>query len=96
MTRDTQSTTPSTPDAFLTVQGVMDRLGVSKNTVLGWIRSGELDAIHVGAKAQAKKDSYRIAPESLEEFCLARRVKGPRTAPKVKGRPRGWRPPSYV
>jgi len=83
-------------DSFMTVTDVAGRLGVHRNTVLHWIRAGELDAVHVGRSPDAKHASYRISPEAFEEFCLRRRARGPRETPTLKGRPKGWRPTSYV
>jgi excisionase family DNA binding protein len=52
----------------LTVHDVCERFGVSEHTVLAWIRSGELRAIHVGRKAGAKKPRWRITQEALDAF----------------------------
>jgi hypothetical protein len=54
------------------VQDVCERFDVGPHTVLGWIRSGELRAFHVGRRPNAKKPRWRITQEALEAFELAR------------------------
>jgi excisionase family DNA binding protein len=78
--------TPATVSS--TVKDVAERYGVSVQTVLGWIRSGELAAINVGRRANAKKPRWRISEAALEAFeakrtpvtvPLRRRSQKPRT-----------------
>jgi excisionase family DNA binding protein len=52
----------------LSVREVAERWGVSRKTVLGLIKSGELHAYRFGLRA------YRVKEEWLEEFCKRRRV----------------------
>lgn len=52
--------------ASLTPPQAAKRLGVSPETVIGWIRSGELKAANVGKGK--KRARYRIEPDALAEF----------------------------
>ena len=52
---------------------VAKMLGVSKNTVATWIRSGEIAAINVGRKPGGRP-RYRISQEALDAFQLRRSV----------------------
>lgn len=65
-------------EQWLSVQDVVDRLGVHEQTVRRWIKSGELAAYALGDRA-----GYRIAIEDLQAFMERRRVE-PGDAP-VKG-----------
>jgi hypothetical protein len=55
-----------------TVQDIQSRYSVTVHTVLGWIRSGELQAVNVGRNPKARKPRWRITQEALEAFELAR------------------------
>ncbi len=57
----------------LTPREYAERIGVSVNTVLAWIKTGELRAINVGGRA-SKRPRYRISPEAVEQFELSRSV----------------------
>lgn len=46
---------------LLTVEDVAERLRVSKKTVYGWLRSGELRSIRLGGL-------WRISEEDLAQF----------------------------
>ncbi len=59
-------------DRALTVREVAERYGVSEGTVLGWVKSGQLQAINVGRSMAAKKPRWRITAEALETFELVR------------------------
>jgi excisionase family DNA binding protein len=60
----------------LTPPQAAKQLGVSPETVIGWIRSGELKAANVGKGK--KRPRYRIEPEALAEF---QRKKMPEVTP---------------
>jgi hypothetical protein len=47
-------------------------LGVSTQTVLGWIAHGDLEAVNVGRAAQAGKPRWRIAAGKVREFTRRR------------------------
>ena len=54
---------------FLSVKEIAEILGVSVDTVQGWIRRKELVAYKVGAKA------YRVKREDFDKFLAERRTK---------------------
>jgi excisionase family DNA binding protein len=56
-------------ERWLSVQDLVDRLGVHEQTVRRWIKSGELAAYAFGDRA-----GYRVAPEDLRSFMDRRRV----------------------
>ncbi|HUY88991.1 MAG TPA: helix-turn-helix domain-containing protein [Pirellulales bacterium] len=74
----------------LTPPEVAKRLGVSADTVRGWISTGTLKAVNVAGPG--KRPSHRISPEALAEFeqrrtpapAVARRRRKPTTEPLVK------------
>ncbi len=45
-----------------------ERLGIGAPKVLGWITTGELEAIDVTTKAGSAKPRYRITPEAIAAF----------------------------
>lgn len=55
-----------------TIGEVCKHFGVTHQTVAGWIRSGELRAINVGRAPDKKKARWRVTPEALAAFELAR------------------------
>ena len=55
-----------------TVQDIEERYGVTVHTVLRWIHSGELRAVNVGRKPDARKPRWRVSQESLDAFELGR------------------------
>lgn len=63
----------SDPARYLTPPEIAARLGCKAETVCGWIKSGELKAINL-ARRGAMKPRFRISPESLAAFELARSV----------------------
>jgi len=67
---------------FQTPPAVAKSWHVSRDTVLGWIKSGELVAVNL-AKPGSKRPRYRIDPADLQAFLLRRRVNA---TPKVKRR----------
>ena len=52
----------------LTVKHVCLQYGVSEHTVLGWIHSGELQAVNVGRRPGSKKPRWRITQQALQSF----------------------------
>lgn len=64
--------TPATLTRYLSVRRVADALGVKQQTVLGWIKAGELSALNVGRSTAARKPRWRIAQDDFERF-IARR-----------------------
>lgn len=58
--------------SMLTVRELCERYGVGEHTVLGWINRGELLAINVGGRLGARKPRWRVSPEALAAFELAR------------------------
>lgn len=64
----------ATPEAFLTPTAVAERVGVSRVTVLAWIRSGELPATNIAADPQGERPRWGVLPSDLEEFLAARRA----------------------
>jgi excisionase family DNA binding protein len=67
-----------------------ERLGVSENKVLNWIRSGEIAAINVASKL-SNRPRWRIPEEAIEAFEAARTSR-----PVVKPTPRRRDYPRYV
>ena len=70
----------------LTVREVAERYGVGEQTVLGWVRSGQLRAINVGRSPAAKKPRWRITAEALETFQLVRTHSPPQPARRRRKR----------
>ncbi len=68
----------------MTVRDLCDRYGVGEDSVLAWIRSGELKAMNVARSAKSKRPSWRISPEALAAFEAARTPEPP--APRAKRR----------
>lgn len=71
---------PPEPVRYLTPPEVAARFGCKPETVIGWIRSGELAAINL-ARRGSLRPRYRVSPEALELFERARSVipRTPRT-----------------
>ncbi len=63
------------PDAgrYLTPPQIADRLACKPETVIGWIRTGELAAINL-ARPGCIKPRYRVSPQALADFELRRSV----------------------
>ena len=55
-------------DKLFTVEEVSEKLQVHWQTVLNYIKSGELRAVRIGR-------GYRIAPEDLQSFIEARKTR---------------------
>lgn len=56
----------------MTVKDVAERYDVTPATVLAWIKSGDLQAVNVGRRANAGKPRWRITAAALEAFEAAR------------------------
>ncbi|HYT94866.1 MAG TPA: helix-turn-helix domain-containing protein [Gemmataceae bacterium] len=70
----------------LSVHDLTERYGVSEHTVLGWIRSGELQAVNVSRRLGSRKPRWRITQEALGAFEQLRTATPP--LPKVRRRKR--------
>ena len=68
--------------AYRTPPQISNDLSVGHDKVLGWIHSGELQAVNLAARRDGRP-RWRISDEDLEDF-LARRAASP--APKRRRR----------
>jgi hypothetical protein len=68
----------TTSHRHLTPPKIAARLGVAPETVIGWIRDGELIASNV-AKRSCRRPRYRVDPADLEAFLASRRPNSPAT-----------------
>jgi hypothetical protein len=57
---------------MFTVRDLITRYGVHEDTVLHWIRTGQLKAINVGQSPGAKKPRWRVPQAAVEAFEAAR------------------------
>lgn len=64
-------TTPSKEKRQLTPNQVADRLGVSRKTVINWIRKGQLKAKDFGTGRQKR---YKVHVDQVEAFEQSREV----------------------
>ena len=78
------------PDRYRTPPEVASRFGVKPETVLSWIRSGELAAINL-ARQGSLRPRFRVSPEALALFEQKRAVvprtpgvRQPRQNPAIK------------
>jgi hypothetical protein len=55
-----------------TLKQICDRYCVGETTVLGWIRTGQLQALTVGRALNKKKPRWRVTEEALAAFELSR------------------------
>jgi transposase len=69
------------------VKDIQDRFGVGEQTVLGWIRTGELKAINVSRRAGAKKPRWRITDAALAAFEALRTANPPPSKSLRRKRP---------
>lgn len=60
---------------YLTPPAYAARLGVKPAKILGWIASGELEALNLAARATSRP-RYRISPDAIAQF-ERRRSAGP-------------------
>ena len=75
---------PATVSKMLTPPEAAKRLGVSPQTVIWWIRAGELPAINIGRRS-ARRPRFRITEDDFERFLEGRRVQ-PATKPARRRR----------
>lgn len=78
--------------AFLTPPELGRRWGVNPAKVIGWIRSGELDAIDLSSRPGIGRPRYRISTEAIELF-ESRRAAG---AVSTSQRPKRTRRPGRI
>jgi hypothetical protein len=78
-------TSPTDLGAGLTVRDVARRYRVGVGRVLGWIRRGELRAIH-RRDDRVGCPSYVVTPEAIEAFECARSVSPPAKTVRRKKR----------
>lgn len=71
----------------LSVRDVCERYGVSTDTVLGWIRSGELRAVNVSRRPGSRRPRWRVSATALEAFEALRAVAAIRPRPRRAKRP---------
>lgn len=64
------------------VKDIQKRFGVGEHTVLGWIKSGDLQAINV-CRTGSTRAKWRITETALAQFELDR-TKQPQTQTKKK------------
>jgi excisionase family DNA binding protein len=90
--KKTATTRPVEPQRRMTPPQLARLLAVTPETVIGWIRAGELRAIDVSSRG-SRRPRYRISPEDLAAFEAGREVQAPakvtRTG-KMKDKPDGW------
>jgi hypothetical protein len=68
------------------VRDISERHGVSEQTVLAWIASGELRALNVSRRPDGKRPRWRVTQAALDVFEAARTVTPP--APRAQRRQR--------
>jgi excisionase family DNA binding protein len=81
------ATTAIEPDGPLTANDVAEQLGVTSETVIEWIKAGQLKGANVGKGMQ--RGRYRILPSDLDAFLRSRQperpdARSPRKASSVK------------
>lgn len=69
------------------VKDIRERYAVGEHTVLGWIKSGQLQAINVG-RAAGGKPKWRITEEAVKAFELLRSSEAPAPKPVRRTRKR--------
>lgn len=70
---------------YLSPPVVAKRLGVTPESVLAWIRRGELRAFNLGSRT-ARRPRYKIDPADLEIFLSGRQVMAPVKATRGRRR----------
>ncbi len=78
------------PDRCMSVRQLARHLAVGTAKILGWIKSGKLQAVNISDSP--RRPQYRISPEALRDFATARAAAQPRQ--ERKRRPR--RPPGWI
>lgn len=64
-----------------TTKAIAKRYTVSVETVLKWIKAGELKAVNVSRSARSGKPRYRVSDAALAEFEQARSAAVPTPKP---------------
>jgi excisionase family DNA binding protein len=59
---------------LLSFAQVAELVGVSRSTVRGWVKSGELRAVNVSQTLHSQKPRFRILRCDLDEFLENRRM----------------------
>lgn len=81
------------PREYLTPNEYASRLGVKRETVVAWIRAGELRAVNT-ARSLSVPARYRIAEEAIREFEQQRsgavQTIPPRAKKTRRERPADW------
>lgn len=80
-------------EVMYTVDDIRQRFGVTEATVLGWIHSGELQAVNVGRKPKSKRPRWRISADAVEAF---ERLRTPTAMPATVRKQRRQRPDDVV
>lgn len=79
-------TSPHSAARTFTANEVADLFGVNFNTVVAWLKAGELIGFSASKSATSGKPRYRITAEDLERFKLSRSVAQPPSAPAARRR----------
>ena len=74
---------------YLTPAQVAEQFDVDLRIVRGWIKSGELRAVNLGTRADARKPRWRIAQTDLDLFLSRRAVQPPVKAARRRRQPEG-------
>jgi hypothetical protein len=80
---------PPTPGPTFKPPAVARAMGVGHDTVLGWIRSGELRASNLAPLG--KRPRWIVTPEAIDEFLKRRQHVPPPKKPGRRRRPPGNR-----
>jgi excisionase family DNA binding protein len=78
---------------YFSIQEASKMLGCDDETLLAQIHSGELSAVNIAKKVDAKRPTWRIAESELGRWLLRRSNSKPTVAPKIEKRPK---PKQYV
>jgi excisionase family DNA binding protein len=71
------------------IDDICERFGVSRATVLRWIRVGELLAVNVSRRRDSKKPRWRVSAEALAQFERLRTPTPPPPRASRRKRPGG-------
>jgi excisionase family DNA binding protein len=78
---------------YYSIQQASEMLECDDETILAQIHSGELSAVNIAKKVDAKRPTWRIAESELGRWLLRRSNSKPVAAPKIEKRPQ---PKQYV
>jgi len=73
-------------NAHIKPSEVAARLGVKHAKVLGWIKSGELEAFDVSIRAGVGLPRWRVTQDALDRFLARRANTTPKPQPKARRR----------